>query len=182
VSVPDAGVPRAGEAPNDISEDAVTALARVVPVRVPAGATTVLSLTAVINPFPLTVSVGMDVEEPKLPVFVLTVARVVALPLLVKSPVRFALVVTCPAVKLAAVPVNPVPAPSKTVPVIVVPVIASGVMLPIIKLSSVPVPDDVLIACPDGSWLIGRLVIFYPVVRVSPLDAVKISPAVSVIV
>lgn len=40
---------------------------------------------------------------------------VVALPELVTSPVRLALVVTLPAVRLAAVPVNPVPAPVKLV-------------------------------------------------------------------
>ena len=40
--------------------------------------------------------------------------KVVALPELVTGPVRLALVVTVPAVKLAAVPVNPVPTPVMT--------------------------------------------------------------------
>src|SRR2546425_214418 len=64
----------------DVSDDEVTPDARVLPVSVPAGAMTALVPAAVIRPLPLTVKFGMAVEEPKLPVFELTVARVVPFP------------------------------------------------------------------------------------------------------
>ena len=74
-----------------------TVALRVVPVRVPAGAITTLVPAAVIRPLPLTVKLGIAVLDPNEPVFEFTVARVVALPVEVTSPVKLALVVTVPA-------------------------------------------------------------------------------------
>ena len=79
--------------PTEVREEAVTPEARVVPVRVPAGAMTAFPEAAVINPLPLTVKVGIEVEDPKDPTLPLTVARVVAVEpsvskVAVKSPVR----------------------------------------------------------------------------------------------
>jgi hypothetical protein len=65
--------------PRLVSEEAVIPAARVLPVRVPAGATTAFVDTAVTRPLPFTVNVGIAVEEPKEPVSVFTVARVVAI-------------------------------------------------------------------------------------------------------
>jgi hypothetical protein len=81
----------ASKSPTVVSEEVTTLEARVVPVSVPAGAITALVEAAVINPLPLTVKEGIAVEEPKLPVLELTVARVVAnepVPLPVTSPVN----------------------------------------------------------------------------------------------
>lgn len=63
-------------APTAVREDAVIVEFRLVPVRVPAGATTALPLAAVKRPFPFTVSEGIDVELPNVPVFEFTVASV----------------------------------------------------------------------------------------------------------
>jgi hypothetical protein len=64
--------------PTDVSEEVTTVEFNVVPVNVPAGAMTTLPLAAVMRPLALTVNVGMEVEEPNVPTFPLTVARVVA--------------------------------------------------------------------------------------------------------
>ena len=64
--------------------------ASVVPVSVPAGATTAAVPAAVMSPFALTVKVGIAVEPPNEPVFPLTVASVATLdpgPAAVMSPV-----------------------------------------------------------------------------------------------
>lgn len=77
--------------PTLVREEVTTVELSVVPERVPAGATTALPEAAVTRPLPLTVKVGMEVEEPKLPTFPLTVARVVPkepVPKPVTSPVR----------------------------------------------------------------------------------------------
>jgi len=63
--------------PTLVRDDARTFAASVPPVSVPAGATTAFPLAAVINPFALTVNVGIEVEVPKLPTLLLTVASVV---------------------------------------------------------------------------------------------------------
>ena len=73
--------------PTLVSDDAVTPLASVAPVKVPAGAMTTLPEAAVTKPLPLTVNEGIDVDEPKLPTFEFTVARVAAsVPDVVISP------------------------------------------------------------------------------------------------
>ena len=72
----------------------------VVPERDPAGAITTLVPAAVIRPLPLTVKLGIAVDEPNDPVLPLTVARTVAFPVEVTSPVRLALVVTVAALPL----------------------------------------------------------------------------------
>ena len=64
--------------PRLVREELTTFEASVVPVSVPAGAITALPPAAVIKPLPLTVKFGIDVDDPKLPVLVFTVARVVA--------------------------------------------------------------------------------------------------------
>jgi hypothetical protein len=77
--------------PTLVKELDTTLLARVVPVKVPAGATTALEPAAVIRPLPLTVKFGIAVLDPKEPTFVLTVARVAAAlpgPVAVTSPVN----------------------------------------------------------------------------------------------
>ena len=77
--------------PTLVNEEETTLELSVVPERVPAGATTAFPLAAVIKPFALTVNEGIEVEEPKLPMFELTVARVAAAapgPEAVTSPVR----------------------------------------------------------------------------------------------
>ena len=76
--------------PTEVRDELTTVALRVVPVRVPAGAMTALPEAAVMSPLPLTVKVGMDVEDPKVPTFPLTVARVVARDPadVVMSPVR----------------------------------------------------------------------------------------------
>jgi hypothetical protein len=77
--------------PTVVREEVTTFDAKVVPVRVPAGAITTAVEAAVIRPFPFTVKIGIAVEEPKDPTFEFTVARVrVALPgpEAVPSPVR----------------------------------------------------------------------------------------------
>src|SRR5271168_566673 len=76
--------------PTLVREEETTLLASVVPVSVPAGATTATVPAAVMSPLPLTVKVGIAVEEPKAPVLVLTVASVAIAepgPLAVISPV-----------------------------------------------------------------------------------------------
>lgn len=76
--------------PRDVSDEAVTPDASVPPVSVPAGAITATVPAAVIRPFPFTVKVGIAVDEPHEPLFVLTVASVVASDpaVVVISPVR----------------------------------------------------------------------------------------------
>ena len=77
--------------PSDVSDEVTTFDASVVPVSVPAGATTAFVPAAVINPLPFTVKFGIALEDPHDPVFVLTVASVAAAdpgPAAVISPVR----------------------------------------------------------------------------------------------
>ena len=64
-------------------------------------------------------------------------AMEVALPTLVMTPVKLALVVTFPAVKLAAVPVNPVPAPVKEVAV-TVPLTSKAVPGAVVPIPTLP--------------------------------------------
>jgi hypothetical protein len=90
--------------PTAVSEEVTTLEARVVPVRVPAGAMTALVLAAVIKPLALTVKLGIAVEEPKLPMLLLTVAKVrVAAPgpVAVASPVRDVIAEPAPALTCA---------------------------------------------------------------------------------
>lgn len=77
--------------PTEVNEDVTTLAAKVVPVSVPAGAMTTLPEAAVISPFPLTVKVGIEVEEPNEPTLPLTVAKVAVTepgPDAITSPVR----------------------------------------------------------------------------------------------
>src|SRR5665811_367081 len=79
-----------------------------------------VALIAKVVPVPvcdaIVVAFPTDVIGPVRFAFVTTV---VALPTEVTIPVKFALVVTVPAVKFAAMPVSPVPAPVKEEPVII---------------------------------------------------------------
>jgi hypothetical protein len=96
--------------PTLVKEDVTTFEASVVPVNVPAGAITALVLAAVISPLALTVNDGIAVEEPKLPTFEFTVARVVAaVPLVVTSPVKFPLVIDVAPLKKARLPETGLP-------------------------------------------------------------------------
>ena len=61
-----------------VRDDASTFDASVAPLNVPAGAITAFVPAAVMSPLPLTVKFGIAVEDPQLPVFVFTVAKVVA--------------------------------------------------------------------------------------------------------
>jgi hypothetical protein len=61
--------------PTDVNDELTTLEAKVVPVKVPAGAITTFVEAAVIKPFALTVKDGIAVEEPNDPVFELTVYR-----------------------------------------------------------------------------------------------------------
>jgi hypothetical protein len=77
--------------PSEVREEVTTFDARVVPVKVPAGATTAFVLAAVIKPLPFTVKLGIAVELPNDPVLELTVARVRVAepgPAAVASPVK----------------------------------------------------------------------------------------------
>ncbi len=104
VTLPDIGfvTVRFINVPTLVRLEAVTPEARVAPVRVPAGAITTLLLAAVISPFALTVNVGIDVEDPKVPTFEFTVVNVIA-PVLanVASPLNAVSVAT-----LLALPIN----------------------------------------------------------------------------
>jgi hypothetical protein len=62
--------------PTLVRDDETMVEFKVVPDRVPAGATTALVPAAVINPLALTVKFGIAVLEPKEPVLELTVVRV----------------------------------------------------------------------------------------------------------
>jgi hypothetical protein len=77
--------------PTDVRDEDTTFEASVVPVKVPAGATTALVLAAVIRPLAFTVKEGMAVDEPNDPMFELTEARVSVAepgPVAVPSPVN----------------------------------------------------------------------------------------------
>src|SRR5689334_14635988 len=77
--------------PTEVSDEAATPAASVVPVSVPAGATTALPEAAVMRPFALTVKVGIDVLDPNVPTLALTAAKVVAkdpVPEPVTSPIK----------------------------------------------------------------------------------------------
>ena len=82
--------------PTVVRLEVTTLEAKVVPVSVPAGATTAFVDAAVIRPLPLTVKLGIAVLDPKLPTFELTVASVKAAPEVVASPDRFAPAVARP--------------------------------------------------------------------------------------
>ena len=62
--------------PTVVRDEVTTFGASALPVNVPAGATTALVPAALINPFALTVKLGMAVDVPKLPALLLTVASV----------------------------------------------------------------------------------------------------------
>ena len=81
---------KAFNVPTDVSDEVTTVAFKVVPLSVPAGAITTAVEAAVMSPLPLTVKVGMAVDEPNEPTLLLTVARVVfKLPAVVEiSPVR----------------------------------------------------------------------------------------------
>ena len=64
--------------PSEVKEELTTFAASVVPVSVPAGATTAEVDAAVIRPFALTVNEGMALDEPNAPTLLFTVARVPA--------------------------------------------------------------------------------------------------------
>ena len=115
-----------------VSEDETTFDASVVPASVPAGAMTALPEAAVMSPLPFTVNDGMDVDEPKLPVFEFTVASVATTepdPLAVTSPVSA-----------------------------VIPVVSTGVaQVPSPRQKVVPLAD-----VPEFKLLIGRLPVTPP--------------------
>lgn len=84
VRIPLAGVPNAGvtitglwSVPTVVSDEAVTPLASVAPVSVPAGATTAAVVIEVVSPLALIVTTGIAVELPDVPA-VATVASVPA--------------------------------------------------------------------------------------------------------
>lgn len=64
--------------PTEVNDDETTVALSVVPVSVPAGATTVAVLTAVTSPLAFTVGIGIVDAPPKLPTLLFTVASVKA--------------------------------------------------------------------------------------------------------
>jgi hypothetical protein len=160
--------------PNDVREEEVTPEASADPERVPAGATTTDVDIAVTNPFAFTVTDGIAVELPNAPTLELTVARVVAFPTLVTSPVKFAFVVTLDAVNAVAVPVIFVPTNADGVP-------SAGVIsVGLVARTTEPVPVTAVIPVP---LILNTLpvpavskVLF---VNVSVLDAVNVAAAVA---
>lgn len=68
--------------PSEVRKDVTTDDPKVVPVKVPAGATTGFVLAAVMSPLAFTAKAGIAVEEPKFPTFEFTVAKTIE-PLLV---------------------------------------------------------------------------------------------------
>jgi hypothetical protein len=82
--------------PTEVREELTTLEAKVVPVRVPAGAITALPVTDVTNPLPLAVIVGIEVEDPTGLVSTFTVAKVSVDPDVVASPDRADAAVTNP--------------------------------------------------------------------------------------
>jgi hypothetical protein len=127
--------------PNDVREDDVTPEARLDPLRVPAGATTEAVVTAVTKPLLLKVMTGIAVLLPVVAP-VATVAKVVAFPTLVTSPVRLAFVVTLDAVKEVAVPVILVPTKAEGVPR------AGLVSVGLVARTTAPVPVTAVIPVP----------------------------------
>ena len=101
--------------PKLVREEAVTPDASVLPDRVPAGAMTAAVVMLVVKPLTLMVITGIAVLDPVEPAEA-TVARVVAFPTDVTSPVKLAFVVTFPAVSPEAVPVMFVPSKKLGVP------------------------------------------------------------------
>jgi hypothetical protein len=101
--------------PRLVNEEAVTPEAKVAPERVPAGAMTAAVVMLVVKPLAFIVITGIAVLDPVEPAEA-TVARVVAFPTEVTSPVKLAFVVTFPAVSPAAVPVMFVPTKALGVP------------------------------------------------------------------
>ena len=82
---------RAVSVPTLVRDDVTTVALSVVPVSVPAGAMTAAVDAAVMRPLPLTVKVGMAVDDPKEPTLLFTVARVVVMAVVpepVMSPER----------------------------------------------------------------------------------------------
>ena len=95
--------------PKEVRDELTTVEFNVVPERVPAGATTALPLAAVINPLALTVKEGMEVEEPKLPTFPLTVANVATAepgPVAVTSPVKAVIALPETLARATSIPAN----------------------------------------------------------------------------
>ena len=102
-----AGLTNAGALPNDVSDDAVTPLASVAPVSVPAGAMTAAVVCAVTRPLPFVVRTGMAVDDPTEPGPELTVASVVAVapgPVPVTSPVSDVIAPPAPVQDVAPLP------------------------------------------------------------------------------
>ena len=69
--------------PSEVSEDAVTPEANVLPVNVPAGAITAAVVIEVVRPFALIVTTGIAVEPPDVP----ALATVASVPAAVTLPV-----------------------------------------------------------------------------------------------
>jgi len=139
--------------PTLVRDEETTFDANVVPVNVPAGATTEFVLAAVIRPLPFTVNEGIAVEEPKLPVFVFTVASVVAaVPLVVTSPLKFPLVIEVAPLKNAKFPLTGEPVsvmvpelvPHELVVVVSNPPVVTCTQLPTVSPLAVSVTAETL--------------------------------------
>ena len=120
----------------DVIKEAPSAMVKVADV---AGAViaTLLMEVAVATPNTGVTKVGLVSTTNFVPVPVCEAMEVV-LPTLVMTPVKLALVVTFPAVKLAAVPVNPVPAPVNEVAV-TVPLTSKAVPGAVVPIPTFPV-------------------------------------------
>ena len=130
--------------PRLVNDEPVTPAASVLPVSVPAGAITAAVVMLVVKPLALIVTTGIAVLEPVTPA-VATVAKVVAFPTEVTSPVRLALVVTLPAVRPEAVPVTFVIIPEAGVPKAGA-VITGLVSVLLVSVSVVSLPTRVVVA------------------------------------
>ena len=162
--------------PTLVRDEFTTLLASVVPVSVPAGATTAAVDAAVTRPFALTVSTGIAVDEPKLPTLLLTVARVngsAVVPLPVASPEA---VIVWFAVRYAVFEAAVTRPFALTVSVLNVPTFA---------LTVANVPAAVTLALPlnDGLVHVKSPVIasVRPVARVVAVEALPVSAPVNVV-
>ena len=90
--------------PTEVNEEVTTVEFNVVPLSVPAGATTAFVLAAVIKPLPFTVITGMELAPPNEPVLEFTVASVATAeppePVAVTSPVKAVMEVDIKLIKL----------------------------------------------------------------------------------
>ena len=130
--------------PRLVSDEPVTPAAKVLPDSVPAGAMTAAVVMLVVKPLAFIVTTGIAVLEPVTPA-VATVAKVVAFPTEVTSPVKLALVVTFPAVRPEAVPVTLVIIPEAGVPKAGA-VITGLVSVLLVSVSVVSLPTKVVVA------------------------------------